>query len=134
MARMIQDAVTGVAAAVARLRGGEGSPRNLVDAAFDAFSEAGIGRLAAWLHATGDTDRLQPLFAVLSDLVRALEAGARLPPETARSRIADMTLTLVLMGFGDALAGPMLHAAVNSDRNRSREIATAMLIDNISRP
>ena len=133
MERMIRDAVAGVAAAVARLRAGAGSPRNLVDAAFDAFSEAGIGRLAAWLHATGDAERLQPLFAVLGDLVNALEAGAVLPPEDARQRISDMTLTLVLMGLGDALAGPMLHTAVGCDRNRSREIATTTLIATIMR-
>lgn len=133
MERMIRDAIAGVATAVARLRAGAGSPRNLVDAAFDAFSEAGIGRLAAWLHAIGDAERLQPLFAVLGDLVRSLEAGAVLPPEEARERISDMTLTLVLMGLGDALAGPMLHTAVGRDRNRSREIATAMLIQTLVR-
>lgn len=133
MERMIRDAVGRVEATVARIRAGEGSPRDLVDAAFDAFSEAGIGRLAAWLHATGDADRLRPLFAVLGDLIRSLETGALLPPDTARDRISDMTLTLVLMGLGDALAGPMLHAAVDRDRSRSRQLATAMLLQTLVR-
>ncbi len=133
MERMIRDAVGRVEATVARIRAGEGSPRDLVDAAFDAFSEAGIGRLAAWLHATGDAERLGPLFAVLGDLIRSLEAGALLPPDLARDRISDMTLTLVLMGFGDALAGPMLHEAVGRGRSRSRELATAMLMQTLVR-
>lgn len=133
MARMIRDAEARVQAAVERMRIGAGGARDIVDAAFDAFSAGGIGRLAAWLHATGDTARLRPLFGALGGLVRGIEAGALLPPADAHRRIVDMTLLLTLLGLGDALAGEQVHASLDERRARLREVATEILLGKIER-
>lgn len=122
MERMIRDTIAGVEAAVGRLRAGEASPRELVDLVFDAFAGQGIGRLTAWLVSTGETERLRPLFDVLRDLLRSIEAGEVLPAPEAHRRIADMTLLLVLAGLGDSLIGSVLHDAVDCDAGRGREL------------
>lgn len=129
MQRMIRDTVGQVEAAVERLRSGEAPPRELVDLVFDSFDAQGVGRLTAWLVSTGETERLRPLFDVLRDLLRTIEAGAVLPIEEAHGRIADMTLLLVLAGLGDSLIGPVLHDAVNRRFGRARELLAETLED-----
>lgn len=127
METMILDTTARVEAAVGRLRTGEASPRELVDIVFDAFARQGTGRLTAWLVSTGETERLRPLFDVLRDLLRSIEAGAVLPPDVAHRRIADMTLLLVLAGLGDSLIGSVLHEAVGDDAGRARELVAETL-------
>ncbi len=127
MQRMIRDTIGQVEAAVERVRSGEAPPRELVDLVFDAFDAQGVGRLTAWLVSTGETERLRPLFDVLRDLLRTIEAGAVLPAEEAHGRIADMTLLLVLAGLGDSLIGPVLHEAIDRRIGRARELLAETL-------
>lgn len=132
MDRMIRDTVERAQAAVDRLRSGEGSPRDIVDLVFDAHGRDGIGRLTAWLASTGEAARLRPLFDVLGDLIRAIEAGASVPGEEAHRRIVDITLLLVLTGLGDSLIGPMLHDTLGDAPGRAREIVSEHLLASLS--
>ncbi len=51
--------------AVRASRAGLGSPREVVDLAFDAFDKEGAGALASWLLLTGNEDARQPIAATL---------------------------------------------------------------------
>lgn len=131
MDQMIRDTVGRVETAVGRMRSGEATPREIVDLVFDAHGIDGIGRLTAWLASTGEAARLRPLFDVLRDLIRTIEAGATLPPGEAHRRIVDMTLLLVLAGLGDSLIGPMLHDTLGEIPGRARDIVTQTLMTNV---
>ena len=131
MERMIRDTVGRVERAVERLRSGEAPPREIVDVVFDAHTRDGIGRLTAWLVSTGEAGRLRPLFDVLRDLIRTIEAGAVLPTEEAHRRIVDMTLLLVLAGLGDSLIGPMLHDTLGEAPGRARDIVAETMLANM---
>lgn len=133
MDRMVRDTVERVERAVERLRTGEAGPREIVDLVFDAHGHDGMGRLTAWLTSTGEAERLRPLFAVLRDLIRTIEAGATLPADEAHRRIVDMTLLLVLAGLGDSLIGPMLHETLGEPAGRAREIVAQSMFDQIVR-
>lgn len=133
MDRMIRDTVERVEQAVERLRSGEASPREIVDVVFDAYDRDGIGRLTAWLSSTGEAARLRPLFDVLGELIRTIEAGAILPADQAHRRIVDMTLLLVLTGLGDSLIGPMLHETLGDASGRAREIVSESMLAQIVR-
>jgi AcrR family transcriptional regulator len=134
MERMIRDTVGRVERAVERLRSGEAAPREVVDVVFDAHTRGGIGRLTAWLASTGEAGRLRPLFDVLRDLIRTIEAGAVLPPDEAHRRIVDMTLLLVLAGLGDSLIGPMVHDTLGEAPGRAREILADVLQAQLVQP
>jgi TetR/AcrR family transcriptional regulator, repressor for neighboring sulfatase len=133
MERMIRDTVGRVERAVERLRSGEATPREIVDLVFDAHGRDGIGRLTAWLASSGEADRLRPLFDVLRDLIRTIEAGAILPADEAHRRIVDMTLLLVLAGLGDSLIGPMLHDTLGEAPGRARDIVAESLVGQLVR-
>lgn len=134
MERMIRDTVRRVERAVERLRSGEAAPREIVDIVLDAHTRGGIGRLTAWLASTGEAGRLRPLFDVLRDLIRTIEAGASLPPDEAHRRIVDITLLLVLAGLGDSLIGPMVHDTLGEAPGRARDILTDVLQAQLVRP
>ena len=133
MERMIRDTVARVGVAVERLRTGEATPREIVDLVFDAHGRDGIGRLTAWLASTGEAARLRPLFDVLRDLTRTIEAGTILPPDEAHRRIVDMTLLLVLAGLGDSLIGPMVHATLDEAPGRARDILADVMLAQLVR-
>jgi TetR/AcrR family transcriptional regulator, repressor for neighboring sulfatase len=132
MERMIRDTVGRVERAVERLRSGEAGPREIVDLVFDAHTRDGIGRLTAWLASTGEAGRLRPLFDVLRDLIRIIEAGAVLPADEAHRRIVDITLLLVLASLGDSLIGPMLHDTLGEPPGRARDIVAGVLLSQMS--
>ena len=134
MERMIRDTVGRVERAVERLRSGEAAPREIVDVVFNAHTRDGIGRLTAWLASTGEAARLRPLFDVLRDLIRTIEAGASLPPDEAHRRIVDITLLLVLAGLGDSLIGPMVHDTLGEAPGRARDILADVLQAQLVRP
>jgi TetR/AcrR family transcriptional regulator, repressor for neighboring sulfatase len=134
MERMIRDTVGRVERAVERLRSGEAAPREIVDVVFDAHTRDGIGRLTAWLASTGEAARLRPLFDVLRDLIRTIEAGASLPSDEAHRRIVDITLLLVLAGLGDSLIGPMVHETLGEAPGRARDILADVLQAQLVRP
>ncbi len=133
MDKMIRDTVERAQQAVDRLRSGEGSPREIVDLVFDAHGRDGLGRLTAWLTSTGEAERLRPLFDVLADLIRTIEAGASVPGDEAHRHIVDITLLLILTGLGDSLIGPMLHDTLGEATGRAREIVSASVLDSLNR-
>src|SRR5690606_6075333 len=93
--------------AVRASRAGLGSPREVVDLAFDAFDKEGAGALASWMILTGNEDALTPIVEAIHQLVDEIapeEAG----PHTGLSSVHEDTLALVLLAMGDALIGSAL--------------------------
>ena len=133
---LIGDMARGITAtverAVAALRSGEASPRDIVDIVFDAFETGGAGRLFAWLALSGDTSHLEPIHRAIRDLVAALEVQAPGDPATAHRRVALLTLAVIMPGLGSALVGSELASVLDLPPDASRRLAAghlAMLID-----
>jgi AcrR family transcriptional regulator len=103
-------------------RAGIGSPRAVVDLTFDAFGREGGGALASWMLLSGNEDALDPIVEAIHDVVNHLDDG-----DTGALR--EVTLTLVLLGLGDALMGGPLAQSLGLDRNAGRGRAEAMLIE-----
>jgi AcrR family transcriptional regulator len=112
--------------AVHASRAGLGSPREVVDLAFDAFDREGAGALTTWMLLTGNEDALDPIIAVIHDLVDELARDAADEAGGAQA-IRDNTLMLVLMALGDALIGAALTKSLGLPRDAARERAAAML-------
>lgn len=112
--------------AVHASRAGLGSPREVVDLAFDAFDREGAGALTSWMLLTGNEDALDPIISTIHDLVDELAPGEAEHSGGAQSIHRD-TLTLVLMALGDALIGGALAKSLGLPRDSARERATAML-------
>ena len=81
--------------AVRASRAGLGSPREVVDLAFDAFDKEGAGALASWMILTGNG-------------AMAVALGAFAAHGAAPMQVHEATLALVLMAMGDALIGTAL--------------------------
>jgi hypothetical protein len=112
-------------------RAGLGSPREVVDLAFDAFDKEGAGGLASWMLLTGNEDALDPIIESIHSLVDELA------PEEAADHggvmaMHENTLTLVLLALGDALMGKALARALNLPENAARDRAEALLTDSIA--
>jgi AcrR family transcriptional regulator len=115
-----------IIAAVHASRAGLGSPREVVDLAFDAFDREGAGALTSWMLLTGNEDALDPIIAVIHDLVDELSRDAADEAGGAQAIHHD-TLTLVLMALGDALIGAALAKSLGLPRDAARARAAAML-------
>jgi AcrR family transcriptional regulator len=111
-----------IGSAVIRLRNGEGTPRDIVDMAFDAFDREGAGALACWMLLSGNEDALDPIVEAIHQLVDELAEHA---PE-GRTLHED-TLSLCTMALGDALMGAQLAGALGLDRDTGRAIAEKQL-------
>ncbi|MFN9579822.1 MAG: hypothetical protein ACK56H_07085, partial [Novosphingobium sp.] len=103
-------------------RASEGSPREVVDLTFDAFDKEGGGALATWMLMNGNEDALDPLLAVIHELVDDLG-------EHEGGKMHDVTHALCLMALGDALMGGPLADSLGLKRTAARDIAEKMLID-----
>lgn len=117
-----------IAAAVLRTRSGEGSPREIVDLAFEAFDSQGAGALTSWMILSGNENMLEPLVETIHNLVDQLALGGH-----ADRDIHDDTLMLTLMALGDALMGEAMARALGLPRTRSRDLAERMLVDSLMR-
>jgi AcrR family transcriptional regulator len=108
--------------AVVASREGKGSPREIVDLAFDAFDKEGGGALATWMLMNGNEDALDPLLEAIHDLVEDLGKieGGSMP---------EMTHALCLMALGDALIGSALTESLGINRASARDTAEKMLIE-----
>lgn len=112
--------------AVRATRAGLGSPREVVDLAFDAFDREGGGALASWMMLSGNENALDPIVETIHVLVDELH-----PQEQAEGAPRDMheaTLALVLMALGDALMGERLAASLRVNRETVRDKAEATLV------
>ncbi|MBI1403669.1 MAG: TetR family transcriptional regulator [Porphyrobacter sp.] len=112
--------------AVRASRAGLGQPREVVDLAFDAFDREGAGALTSWMLLTGNEDALDPIIAVIHELVDELAPGEADHVSGAQTIHRD-TLSLVLMALGDALIGGALAKSLGLPRDAARDRATAML-------
>ncbi len=117
-----------IAKAVTRTRIGEGSPREIVDLAFDAFDRHGAGALTSWMILSGNEAMLKPIVETIHKLVDQVAEGGH-----ADKTLHEDTLSLVLMALGDALMGAPMAKALGLPRGRARDIAERMLLGSIER-
>ncbi len=112
--------------AVEASRAGLGSPREVVDLAFDAFDKEGAGALASWMILTGNEDALSPIVETIHQLVDEIapdEANAH----GEVTHVHEETLALVLMAMGDALIGKALARSLGLPDTAARDRAQRML-------
>jgi AcrR family transcriptional regulator len=107
-----------IAEAIARMQGGEMTPRELADLIFDSFDSEGAGALASWMLLSGNEDALNPVVEAIHALVDDIAADGHASPD-----LAELTLELVLLALGDALMGGPLSASLGLSREAGREIA-----------
>lgn len=117
--------------AVRASRAGLGSPREVVDLAFDAFDREGAGALTSWMLLTGNEDALDPIIQAIHALVDEL-APEEADAHCGEQRIHKDTLTLVLMALGDALIGGALAKSLGLPRDAARVQAEAMLVQSLA--
>lgn len=124
-AHLAQTVCATIGDAVRASRAGLGSPREVVDLAFDAFDTEGAGALASWMILTGNEDALTPIVEAihrLVDEIAADEAGRR-----DSMAVHEDTLALVLMAMGDALIGKALSRSLGLSDTAARDRAHRML-------
>lgn len=124
-AHLARTVCTTIADAVRATRAGLGSPREVVDLAFDAFDREGAGALASWMILTGNEDALTPIVETihaLVDEIAADESYSRSP-----RAVHEDTLALVLMAMGDALIGKALSRSLGLSDTAARDRAQSML-------
>ena len=114
-----------IAEAVRASRAGLGSPREVVDLAFDAFDKEGAGALASWMILTGNEDALTPIVETIHALVDEIAADEA--NHRGSLAVHEDTLALVLMAMGDALIGKALARSLGLSETAARDRAQAML-------
>jgi AcrR family transcriptional regulator len=124
-AHLAQTVCTTIAEAVRASRAGLGSPREVVDLAFDAFDKEGAGALASWMILTGNEDALTPIVETIHALVD--EIAAEGSNHRGTLAVHEDTLALVLMAMGDALIGKALSRSLGLSETAARDRAQAML-------
>lgn len=107
-------------------RAGLGSPREVVDLAFDAFDKEGAGALASWMILTGNEDALSSIVETIHHLVDDIGADEA-TMERDVSHLREDTLSLVLMAMGDALIGKALARSLGLPDTAARDRAQKML-------
>ena len=120
-----------IADAVRATRAGLGTPREVVDLAFDAFDKEGAGQLASWMILTGNEDALAPIVETIHELIDEIAPGECTGPE-GLSRLHEATLALVLMAMGDALIGSALTRSLGLPDTAARDRAERMLVNSIA--
>ncbi len=117
--------------AVRASRAGLGSPREVVDLAFDAFDREGAGALAGWMLLTGNEDALDPIVETIHALVDEIAPEEAAAHDTDVLRVHEETLSLVLLALGDALMGAALTKSLGLPRDVARRRAVTMLNQSI---
>ena len=116
--------------AVRASRAGLGSPREVVDLAFDAFDKEGAGGLASWMLLTGNEDALDPIIETIHALVDEL-APEEASDHAGIMAVHENTLTLVLLALGDALIGKPLARALSLPESAARDRAERLLVEGL---
>jgi AcrR family transcriptional regulator len=117
--------------AVRASRAGLGSPREVVDLAFDAFDKEGAGALASWMILTGNEDALTPIVETIHNLVDEI-APEEATHGASPLQVHEETLALVLMAMGDALIGSALAKSLGLPATAARDRAERMLVSSIA--
>lgn len=133
MGSMVEDLNHALTTAVARLRTDDGAPLELVNAVFDAFTEGGAGRLAAWIAMSGDLSHLEPVRDAVQDLVRAISEKMG-DSDTTRDRIGSAVLFIALSAFGESLIGAPLRNMLDQPEDATRTVVANLLPRFVSRP
>lgn len=124
-AHLAQTVCATIAEAVRASRAGLGSPREVVDLAFDAFDREGAGALASWMILTGNEDALTPIVETIHKLVDEIAADEA--SHRGNMAVHEDTLALVLMAMGDALIGKALARSLGLSETAARDRAQQML-------
>lgn len=116
--------------AVNARRAGIGSPREVVEIAFDAFDREGGGALVSWILLTGNEESIEPIIDTIRDLVDEIHPSEG---EAEGSRIMrEATLSLILMALGNALMGRSFAKSLRVSQDvafsRAEEMLTASCI------
>jgi AcrR family transcriptional regulator len=119
---MAETVCASIAEAIIASRTGLGSPRAVVDLAFDAFDKEGAGALASWMLLSGNEDALDPIVDSIHDMV--VDLGDFSAPS-----LRHITLALTLMALGDAQLGERMSQSMGLERTSVRDTAEAMLIE-----
>jgi AcrR family transcriptional regulator len=115
---LTKDVCVKIAEAIARMQGGEMTPRELADLIFDSFDREGAGALASWMLLSGNEDALNPVVEAIHALVDQIADTGHASPG-----LHELTLELVLLALGDALMGGPLSSSLGLPREAGREIA-----------
>lgn len=128
-AHLAQTVCESVAEAVRATRAGLGSPREVVDIAFDAFEREGGGALVSWMLATGHEDAIEPFVETIHSMVDDLnpEEDGHLDA-TAAHRV---THTVVLLALGQSLIGAPLAKSLQLPESVARDIAERMIVEDL---
>lgn len=127
IATIIEDLGVATTAAVAHLRQGEVSPRDVVDVVFDAFAVGGAGRLVAWLAATGADHRLEPLYAIAAELVGSLADSEPGRPAGGTEAIGQMMTAILVPALGGSLIGTGLERMLGLEPDALRQVTADSL-------
>lgn len=130
-AHLAQTVCSTIAEAVRASRAGLGSPREVVDLAFDAFDKEGAGALASWMILTGNEDALTPIVETIHALVDEIAADEA--NHRGTMAVHEDTLALVLMAMGDALIGKALARSLGLSDTTARDRAQRMLERSLER-
>jgi len=130
-AHLAQAVCDTIADAVRASRAGLGSPREVVDLAFDAFDKEGAGALASWMILTGNEDALTPIVETIHRLVDEIAADEA--SHRGNMAVHKDTLALVLMAMGDALIGKALSRSLGLSETAARDRAQQMLERSLER-
>lgn len=127
MESMVRDLAEAIQDAVVRLRTDEGAPLEVVNAVFEAFTQGGAGRLAAWIALSGDLTHLEPVRIAVQDLVQAIESKIGSQERLPRQAIGSAVLFIALTAFGEALIGEPLRDMLDQEPDASRNVVAQLL-------
>lgn len=126
---LAQTVCESVAEAVRATRAGLGTPREIVDIAFDAFEHEGGGALVSWMLATGHEDAIEPFVETIHSMVDALnpEEDGHIEAMTAH----QVTHTVVLLALGQSLMGVPLARSLRLPESTARDIAERFVVEDL---
>ncbi|WP_284124851.1 TetR/AcrR family transcriptional regulator [Parerythrobacter aestuarii] len=128
-AHLAQTVCESVAEAVRATRAGLGSPREVVDIAFDAFEREGGGALVSWMLATGHEDAIEPFVETIHSMVDDLN-----PEEDGHDDAMAahrVTHTVVLLALGQSLMGAPLAKSLQLPEETAREVAEKFIVEDL---
>ena len=112
---------TSITAAIAQRRRGEGTPRHVVDAMFDAFRRERVGEMVGWIALTRQREALLPVTKTVAAILADFRAAGDTRP------MDKVILGLVLLAIGDSLVGEEVAAATGDSPSDVREIAVRQI-------
>jgi AcrR family transcriptional regulator len=124
-AHLAQTVCISIADAVRASRAGLGSPREIVELAFDAFDREGGGALVSWMLSTGNEDAIGPFVETIHSMVDDIhpEEGAH----TGSQAVHEATLAVVLLALGQSLIGGPLAQSLKLPETTARDMAENMI-------